>query len=50
MTTLQYLTHKDFGCCTTAELMALSRANKKDLEDLKAWAREEMEKKGIEIS
>jgi hypothetical protein len=48
MTTLQYLTHKDYGCCTTSELMAMSRANKKDLEDLKLWAAEEMKKKGIE--
>ena len=49
MTTLQYITHKDYGCCTTKELMELSRANKKDMEDLKAYAEQEMKNKEIAI-
>jgi hypothetical protein len=50
MTTLQYLTHKDYGCCTIRELLELSRMNKKDMEDLKQAAEVEMKAKGIEIT
>lgn len=50
MTALQYITHKEYGCCTTGELMAISKANKQDMEDLKKWAIEEMKNKGIEVS
>jgi len=48
MTVLQYITHKDYGCCTTSELMAISRVNKKDMEDLKVYAAQEMKNKGME--
>jgi hypothetical protein len=50
MSVLQYITSPVHGCCTTSELMALSKANKKDMEDLKEYARAEMKNKGIEIT
>jgi len=49
VTTLQYITHKEYGCCTTSELMALSKEDKPALEKLKEWAIQEMQKKGIEV-
>jgi hypothetical protein len=53
LTTLQYLTHATMGCCTTSELMALSREDRekgtKNVDKLKEWAREEMTIKGIAI-
>lgn len=50
MTTLQYLTHKDYGCCTIRELLELSRNSKKDMEELKRAAEVEMKSKGIEVT
>ena len=54
MTTLQYLTSKETGCCNTSELMALSKDDKANgtahVQQLKAWAAEEMTNKGIAIS
>lgn len=50
MTVLQYLTNKETGCCTTSELMELSRSDKPSVETLKKWAREECAHKGIELS
>jgi hypothetical protein len=46
LTTLQYLTSREYGCCNTKELMELAKADKinstNDVETLKTWAREEM--------
>ena len=50
MTPLKYLTDSITGCCTTSELIALSRADKQSMETLKTWAIEEMKNKGIEIT
>ena len=50
MTTIKYLTSPDTGCCTTAELIALSRTDKSVLETLKRYAAEEMRNKGIEVT
>lgn len=50
MTVLQYLTNKDTGCCTTSELMQLSREDKAYVTALKEDARKEMNNKGIEIT
>jgi hypothetical protein len=48
---LKYLTDPNTGCCKTSELMEMSRDDKKNnthhVEDLKAYAREEMKNKGI---
>lgn len=49
MTTLQFLTSHDYGCCNTRELMELARQDKESVEVLKNWAREEMINKGIAI-
>lgn len=46
MTTLQYLTQT---CCSTKELMELAKQDKTAVDTLKAWAREEMATKGIEL-
>lgn len=50
MTPMKYLTDPQTGCCTTGELIALSKANKSDMETLKRWAIEEMANKGIELT
>lgn len=50
MTALQFITSPIYGCCTTGELMALSRQNKQDYEDLKKYAVEEMKNRGIELT
>jgi hypothetical protein len=50
MTPLKYLTDPVMGCCTTSELIAMSKADKQSMETLKTWAIEEMKSKGIEIT
>lgn len=50
MTKLQFLTSKEFGCCTIAELMALSKQDKEALNKLKEYAADEMKRRGIEIT
>lgn len=47
MTALQFLTHKDYGCCTTGELMNLNKEDKAGFERLKEMAKEEMTARGI---
>lgn len=47
MAPLKYITDPQVGCCTTMELINLTKANPKDKEDLVQWAREEMVNKGI---
>ena len=49
MTPLQFITSKEFGCCTTSELMAYAKDNKPGFETLKAWAVAEMNNRGIEV-
>ena len=49
MSVLQYLTHPVHGCCTTGELMQLSKVDKAAYTKLRDWAMEEMKNKGIEI-
>jgi len=48
MSTLQYITSPVYGCCTTGELMALSKVDKEAMMKLKEYAAEEMQRKGIE--
>ena len=50
MTALQYLVSKEFGCCTTGELMALSKADKAEMAKLKEYAVQEMKNRGIPVS
>lgn len=50
MSPLKYLTDPINGCCSTSELIQLSRADKQSMETLKQWAIEEMKNKGIEVS
>lgn len=47
MTVLQFITSPIHGCCTTGELMAFSKQDKEGFENLKVWAKAEMEKKGL---
>jgi hypothetical protein len=49
MTTLQYITSAEHGCCNTKELMELAKADKAAVETLKEYARQEMTNKGIAI-
>ena len=50
MTLLQFITGKEFGCCTTAELMAYSKVDKEGYTKLKEYARDEMKNRGIEVT
>ena len=50
MTVLKYLIDPQTGCCTTSELMALSRDDKGAMAKLKEYAAEEMKNRGIEIT
>lgn len=50
MTALQYLVSKEFGCCTTGELMALSKQDKTEMAKLKEWAVAEMKARGIQVT
>lgn len=50
MSPLKYLTDPTHGCCSTSELIALSRSDKAAMETLKNWAIEEMKAKGIEVT
>jgi hypothetical protein len=47
MTILQYLIHPVHGCCTTGELMSLSKSDRQGYDTLRKWAEEEMKLKGI---
>lgn len=49
MTPLQFITSKEFGCCTTSELMAYAKDNKAGFETLKQWAIEEMGHREIPV-
>jgi hypothetical protein len=49
MTPLQFITSKEFGCCTTSELMAFAKVDKAGFETLKTWAIAEMGNRGIEV-
>ena len=48
MTLLQFLTSKEFGCCTTGELMAYNKQDKEGYIKLREWAIEEMRNRGLE--
>ena len=50
MTALQFITSKEYGCCTTAELMNLNKDDKAGFNRLKEMAEAEMKAKGIAIS
>jgi len=47
MTLLQFLTSKEFGCCTTGELMQYNKADKEGYLKLREWAIEEMKNRQI---
>jgi len=49
LSTLQYITHPTYGCCTTSELMKLSKDDKEAMMKLKEYATEEMKLRGIDI-
>lgn len=49
MTALQYLRDPKSGCCTTAELMALNKADNEGYRTIMRWAKEEMINKGIPV-
>lgn len=49
MTPIKYLTDQATGCCTTKELLDLSRADKAAVETLKQWAKDEMSARGIPV-
>ena len=49
MSTLQFMTSPIYGCCTTGELLEMGKVDKPGFEKLKAWALEEMAKRGIEV-
>lgn len=50
MTALQYITSKEFGCCTTGELMAAAKNDSTLLETLKGYAVQEMKNRGIVLT
>lgn len=49
MTVLQFLISAQYGCCTTAELMALNKQDRESYDTLRKWAVEEMNARGITI-
>lgn len=49
MTLLQFLTSKEFGCCSTGELMAYNKQDKEGYAKLREWAIEEMQKRGLPV-
>ena len=50
MTPIQFLTSKEHGCCTTGELLQMSKVDKPGVDTLKEWAKAEMKNKGIELT
>jgi len=49
MTWIKYVTSKEFGCATTAELIAACRQDSELKKTLKEWALQEMRSKNIPI-
>jgi len=49
MSVVKFVTHPQFGCATSGELISYSRIDKPGFEMLKKWAEEEMKNRGIEI-
>jgi hypothetical protein len=49
MTILQFLIHPVHGCCSTGELMALSKSDRAGYDLLRKWAEEEMKLKNIPL-
>lgn len=49
MTALQYITSPIYGCCTTSELMQLSKNDKEAMMKLKEYAAQEMKNRSIDI-
>lgn len=49
MNLLQFLTSKEFGCCTTGELMAFNKADKAGYLKLREWGEQEMKNRGMVV-
>jgi hypothetical protein len=49
MTVTKFLTSPEYGCATSAELIAFSRTDNAGFQTLKQWGKDEMQNRGIEI-
>lgn len=50
MTWMKFITSPEYGCCTTAELIAASKYDPTLKNALKDWAIAEMKNRGIEVT